>query len=537
MRAILYLIRKKIKNGVLDLFRHPAKLITYLAFSAFLIFTVLSGTRRERSGTDDYMDMRILHGIYLSVLLFIGVPGILTGVKSGTTFFKMSDVNILFVSPISPKKILAYGLLKQMGSSLLMMVFLMFYAGMARASFGVTTGQMVTLVAGVALAVFMMQLLVLLIYSFSSGRAGRVRGIKIAVYAILGSVVAFVFSSFLLNGSNMEALLSAISSPYLELLPVFGWIKGMIFAIISGNTMYILLYAILNVLTIAASILLFVKSDSDYYEDVLQTTESTFAMKKAVEEGRWLGMNAANAKSPKVKDTGINHGWGANTFFFKHLRQAKRASRIPFMKTSTAVLLAVNLILVIAVQRVSSSEGNMMQTGYLMGIALAVSSYMLFIFNAAGDWTIELMKPYIYLVPEKPFTKLLWATMSTIAMPVIEGALVFTLLCVVLRANPATALICMLIYASMGFAYTAVLVLSERVLGHISNKGLILILYLLLLGIILAPGIAGSAVLYAFARQVPGIVMGLPILGWNLLVSVGIFYACRNLLTTVEFSK
>ncbi len=537
MKAILYLIRKEIKNAIIDLFHHPAKLISYLAIIALLGFSLFSGTKSESHSSGKYLDMRILHGIYLAVLLFIGVPGILTGVKSGATFFKMCDVNMLFVSPVSPKTILGYGLIKQMASSILMMAFLMFYAGMATSAFGVTIGQMLALVAGIALMVFMMQVLVLLIYSFSSGRPGRIRTVKICVYAMLGAMVAFAFGSFLINGANMEALLSAIASPNLELVPLFGWIKGMIFGIITGNTMHIVLYAVLNSFAIAGSILLFANSDSDYYEDVLQSTETSFALRQAVKDGRSVGMNSMNAKPRKVTDTGINHGWGADTFFFKHMREAKRKSRIPYIRTSTIILLAANLILIIAIQKISGSDGENLAAGYLMGIGLAASSYILFFLNAAGDWTLELMKPYIYLVPEKPFDKLFWASMSTLMMPVIDGAVIFTALCVILRANPFTALICVLIYASMGFVYTAANVLSQRVFGQLANKGLIMILYMILLVVLMAPGIGGSVALYILARQVPGIVMGLPIFVWNLLVSVGIFYACRNLLNTVELSK
>ncbi len=537
MRAIIYLIRKEIKNAFLDMFRHPAKLIFYLAIIALLCSSLLSGAKHDPRGSGDYLDFRILHGIYLAVLLFIAVPSILVGVKSGATFFKMCDVNFLFVSPISSKKILAYGLVKQMASSMMMMIFLMFYGGMASNAFGVNTWQMVALVAGVALMVFTIQLITLLIYSFTSGRPERVTLVKICTYAVIGAIVAFAFGSFLLNGANMEALLSAIASPYLEFIPVVGWIKGMIFGIISGNAIYVVLYAILNVFAIAGSIVLFVNSDSDYYEDVLQTTESSFELKQAVKDGRSISTNRMDIKPHKVTDTGINHGWGADTFFFKHIRQAKRKSRIPFVRMSSIVLLIVNVILVVAVQKLAASDGEIIPTGYLMGIALGVSCYILFFLNSAGDWSLELMKPYIYLVPQKPFAKLLWASMTSLMTPVIDGTVIFTVLCIFLRANPATAIICLLIYASMGFLFTAANVLFERVFGQIGNRGLILILYMMLILVLLAPGVGGSAALYAFARQVPGIVMGMPIFISNVLISVGIFAACRNILSTVEFTK
>jgi hypothetical protein len=423
-----------------------------------------------------------------------------------------------------------------MASSLLMMVFLMFYAGMAINMFGISVWQMVALVAGIALMVFTIQLITLLIYSATSGRPGRVILVKVCLYGIIGLIAAFVLGGFFMNGSNLESIYAAIASPYLEFVPIVGWIKGMIFGISSGNTFNIILFASLNILAIAGSILLFVNSDSDYYEDVLQTTESSFALRQSMKSGRTNGMNV-NAKPSRVTDTGINHGWGANTFFFKHLRQAKRSSRIPFIKTSSIVLLIVNILVIIVVPKFAASDGEVVPTGYLLGIALAVSTYILFFLNAAGDWTLELMKPYIYLVPASPFSKLMWASMTTVMTPVINGVVIFTILGVALHANPATAFICMLIFASMAFIFTASNVLSQRIFGQMANKGLIMILYMLLLAILLAPGVGGSVALFIFAKQMPGIVMGLPIFVCNMLISVGIFAACRNLLSTVELSQ
>ena len=536
MSAIVYRVRKEIKNAFLDMFHHPAKLVLYLGLIALLGVSMFTNNHPSRPSTNALMDIRILHGIYLAVLLLIGVPSILVGLKSGATFFKMSDVNFMFVSPISPKTILAYGLVKQMASSLLMMVFLMFYSGMAINMFGISVWQMIALVAGVALMVFTIQLITLLIYSVTSGRPGRVLFVKVCLYGIIGVMAAFVLGSFFLNGSNMESIFAAIASPYIEYVPIIGWIKGMIFAIIAGNTFNIILFASLNVLSIAGSVLMFVKSNSDYYEDVLQTTESTFALRQSMKSGRTAGMNV-NSKPSRVTDTGINHGWGANTFFFKHLRQAKRGSRLPFIRTSSVVLLIINIIVIIVVPKLAASDGEVVPTGYLLAISLVVSTYILFFLNAAGDWTLELMKPYIYLVPARPFDKLLWASMTTIMMPVINGVVIFTILGIALHANPATALICILIYASMGFLFTASNVLSQRIFGTMANKGLIMILYMLLLAVLLAPGIGGSVALYIFAKQLPGIVIGLPVFVCNMLISVGIFAACRNLLSTVELSN
>ena len=110
MSAIVFMLRKSLKNALMELLHHPGKLILYLIVGAMLVFSALSNI--TGSGDDSermILDQRILQGIYLALLLLISIPTILRGLNSGTTFFSMSDVSLLFVSPISSKKILEIG--------------------------------------------------------------------------------------------------------------------------------------------------------------------------------------------------------------------------------------------------------------------------------------------------------------------------------------------------------------------------------------------------------------------------------------------
>ena len=60
----------------------------------------------------------------------------------------------------------------------------------------------------------------------------------------------------------------------------------------------------------------------------------------------------------------------------------------------------------------------------------------------------ELLKPLHLPFPSERFAKLVWSAMSTILKPVIDGVIVFTVLGIYMHANPLTAILCMLIYAS-----------------------------------------------------------------------------------------
>ena len=90
----------------------------------------------------------------------------------------------------------------------------------------------------------------------------------------------------------------------------------------------------------------------------------------------------------------------------------------------------------------------------------------------------------------------------------------------------------------MGVLYIAGSVLSDRILGTVANKGLIMILYMLILLLLVLPGVGISLVLLlTMGDFLPAIVIGMPVVLWNLAVSAGVFALCRNNLENVELTN
>ena len=114
--------------------------------------------------------------------------------------------------------------------------------------------------------------------------------------------------------------------------------------------------------------------------------------------------------------------------------------------------------------------------------------YVLFFLNAAGLWSKEMQKPYLYLIPQSPFKKLFFASLTSLLTPIADGIVVFLLTGILVKAPPLTAVSCFLMFISFGFLYTVFNILSERLFGQMANKGLILMLYALVLMFAAAPG-------------------------------------------------
>lgn len=137
MSSIFYVFRKTVKNAFFEMFHHPTKLISYLFVAILILSSIgnfLFGAKPGLSsvGGQDFIDIGLLHGIFLAVAMFIGIPTILMGLSSGTTLFSMSDVNMMFVSPITPKKMLVYGILRKAGAVLFFFFVFLVYGNMTK---------------------------------------------------------------------------------------------------------------------------------------------------------------------------------------------------------------------------------------------------------------------------------------------------------------------------------------------------------------------------------------------------------------------
>lgn len=532
MSAILYIARKQIINSVRRLLHRPARLVAGLASVALILWMLLDFPSRSGGGADP----RLLEGGYLVWLLFLGAVAVYSSLEAGSSLFTLSDVNLLFVSPLSPKKILAFGLIRQTGKTMAGFVFLLFYSGMLIESFGITAGGVVLLILGTVALLLVVQVLGLALYCWTGGSPARRRAVKIGLLSVPAAVLLLAYLVSRREGGTVEALYAAAASPVLEAVPLVGWTKGAVFALMAGNGRAAVIYLALLVALFALILMLLFRTDADYYEDVLQSAETTFELRRSMKEKRTADVRSRRKK--KVGKTGIGRGWGANAFFYKHLCEARRGSRFVLLGSSTVILSLVAFGMTAVMTLLGNNNGMPAPTDVILASVLGAGVYLLFFMSAAGDWSRELAKPYLYLVPEDPFKKLFWAGMTTVLKPALDGLVVFSVLCAALRANPLTALACILGYAGFGFLFTAGNVLGRRVLGSVPNRGALMALYMLLILVITAPGLAGSiAVMVALGESLSGaapLLIALPCVLWNVLVSLAIFYGCRNLLASSE---
>ncbi len=530
MKALSYLMITRIKNRILSLKKKPALLILYLVILVCVVFSVVvlfvfNKDAKQMNFADERILLLILAGLGLLYLwMFTN-----TGLSTGSSLFTMPDVGLLFVAPISSKKILLYGLISTLGKSLLGSLFIFYQIGNLKSNFGYGFREIFALFIIFAIMVLFCQLLSIGIYIFSNGNPDRKRLVWILLYTLCGVILLGVL---LIQKQEqigiLQAFLGLMDRNWFGYLPVAGWITMFFQGAIQNSLPMVLIPLILFSVCGSLIVSLLTMGTADYYEDVLVSTETTFNTLNAAKEGRRVPK--ANKKI-KIKDheQGIKHGAGANTFLYKHLLEMRRQSRIIFADSYTIFLMLGSGIAGFYFNRYDAPA----EAAYgVLGVAI----YMQFIFSMMGRLKTELTKPYIYLIPEKSIKKVFAASLSSLLKHGVDGVLMFLTLVIMGGTDPMTGLFSALAYTSSGAVFVALTILYQRVLGGQPSKLVQMILGIGLLMAVLGPAIGVSVVAAILLPPALVFLCTLPFSVFCLMIAGIVFLACGNLIDKSEYT-
>jgi len=522
MSALGFLLRKKLKNQMRELIRKPAKLIYLIFMVAICIFTLSVGNLNEPSA-ENFKDMHILTaGIFaFYTLMFVLIAR--SGFDAGSTIFKMPDVNFLFPSPLSAQNILFYGLFQQLGTSLLLGLFLIFQYTWMHQTFGITYIHLILILLGYAVIMFTAQLTAMVIYCFSSSneKAGNV--LKFLFYGFVVLLVAGAGLAVLQDKSAIVQQLVNYGNGTVSLIfPVSGWIADIVTGLMYGDYTRMVIGSIIFILYIIALMVYFQLSNPDYYEEVLQTSEKTFSSVTAAKEGRAAEVVPKNVK---LGVTGFTKGKGASAFYYKHLIENRRSR--------TFLLSPLQMIFMIATIIFAFS---MREVGIIP--VLAFATYMQIFSIALGRMTKELSKPFIYLVPEPAFKKLLYSMKESFSGYVVDALIVFIPVGFITGSSVEVIAACVVARISYSIIMTAGNLIIERIFGHGTSKVFTMLFFMLCIIVLALPGailaIVAAVIGQGIFATVSGILLILTIC--NVLVSLLAFFLCRNLLEYPELN-
>lgn len=519
VQGIFYLWRTTLKNSIKDLKKHPGRLVAYILI--LVLMGICLGSAFMIDDHNMFNEVRPISeigAIIFALFMFLFISNIIQGLSSGVTFFKMADVNFLFVSPISSRKILAYGLVKQMGTVLFLSLFIFFQASWLKTTYGINPVDILIIFVGYFALVFIASITSMAVYSITCGNEKRKRIVKILIWLMLLPSLIALGKSYYAGDTGIKLIVNAMNSGINDWIPFVGWIKALTFGMISGHSINLLSFLLATAVGLVVVITIIMKSNNNYYEDALGLTETLYHRQEDAKKGKVAEVSLN--KKIKVKEPGIKRGAGAKVFFFKHLLEARRSSKF-IMDTYT--LMQVGLAIVFAF---TTRDSNSILPVF------AIVTYLQFFTSFSGRWARELTMPYIYMMPEKPFKKLIYAVLEGLVKCTTDGILVFVLAGLIVGASPIDILTCIIVRVTFGLLFISGNVLAQRLLGNVQGKMLISFLTFLVMIFLALPGIVGTIFIGVTLNLGTGALLAAAI--WNLGISMIILFLCRNILNSIE---
>lgn len=518
MNCLAYLLRTTLKNKVKDILRSPAKLILVVMLILMMGVSLLSASGGALGTHRDFSELSALIFAFYSAAFVIVL---LRGFDSGASFFSMADVQVLFLTPTSQIRVLFYGLIRQAGISLFLGFFLLFQYGWVNQAYGISFLDMVWILIGYGICLFCANLTAMAIYSFTSARESGRRIGKLAVLLILCGYGVYILLPAFTSGDFLPSVTGQIGTLPVSWFPVSGWLKSAAVNLICANPLQTVVWLIPILIFIGAILILIVKGQPDFYEDVLQATSVSQSVLAARKEGQMVDLPVGRVKTGK---TGLHKGWGSSAFFHKHMLEDRRGRKL-LLDRNNIIFLLMTLVF-----------AWFFRKGGIVGM-FVFSTYLQIFTVAAGRWAKELTLPYAYLIPEKSFRKLIFLCMEGVLKTVVESVILFVLAALIIDMPVDLIVSCILARVGFGLLFMSGNILLARIFGSTDSKSLRMLFYFFGMVFLCVPGVILGVFVGILVNMVIPIgfsVSFLIIFLWNGGGALLILFLCRGLLDNGE---
>jgi len=507
MRSMTYLLTRSFKNQVKEIIKTPAKWITYLLGLAFVIFIVVSSFGAEipmEPSNPGY-----LHAIIFGFFLFTFITSVWQGL-SGTSDYKMEDVNLLFVSPIEPRTILLYGIIKSVKTVIIGSWFVLFQSSWMRTGFGVTFDGVLRLWLAYVVFAIACSFLSILIYAFTAGNKKRAQLAKIIIAAVL--LPMLIVTAINAIDAALAGIIISVNSPIFTWTPLVGWASAGAFYFTMGQLGSAGLFIGLTLLFTIACVLIVYIFNPDFYEHVMGITQTSFSNIQDMASGDMQSMVNTTNRKINVTKTGVS-GWGASAFFYKHLRESFRASRFGLWNFVSLFIIAAAVLWAV-LNRANGDAGG----GHLFSMMISFASIKLFRFgNNRG--MVETYSHLIYMIPESPLKKWLYANLEGVFKDAVEALFIFIPAGIIMGSPIMMIVLCLINYIFFSYYYIGANSAFSRIERAFTKSIILQFLFLGLILLPLLPGVVLAVVLSGIISSTHAFIIGLLIFAlWQLFV-------------------
>lgn len=456
--SLAYVEIVKLKNNFIEALKHPLTAIkaigSLLLPFLIIIFVYTRKNNRAYIALKAVIKPQILSAIIMAGLLLVFIFTIYDSIsKYNPSQFCSADVNYLFPSPISPRTIFAWTIIRNCISSLLGIILItIVMAEVISKVHGIYTFKLIYLVIAMWLFPILQNSLIFFIYTLSNKfNLGKL--IKYCVLGFLGVIISCILYNIVNSKNILDALIKTLNGQFFSDIPIVGWLRDMIIAPLIFNKAPLVQTISLIIIT-AAILFSAIYFADDYYEEAgecvkyyekIQDTSSRDTVYDLVDN------LDTSKKSKSVKNFNTKEFTGPWAFIWKSSIINKRTAK-------NGKLIGYALALIVSIIMCYFLRGKEFNSFYPLFV-------LIFLQGAVGASKIssplkyEIKKQYIFLLPGSAAKKLL----AIHVKPMINNLLTDTLMLLPLLFFTKTSVLQLLFLwltavTSIGICYFSIVV-------------------------------------------------------------------------------
>jgi hypothetical protein len=465
MDALIYVMKRTLKNNVKTLFKKPVSILYLLIIVSYVFMIFQAFTSKQLRSLPIFDSVNNLVLALSIAIFFFEIPSILMYAKRKGVVFKVSDVHFIFSAPISPKLVLVFAQIKGIIISVIIEIVI---AIVALVFFKAPFIQ-VLLYASIKLIIGIMYEYGVLILLYGNESIGE-RGIKIIrafAYLIILSIAACIAYLYFNVDSSWGVFSLIFNHPLIQCVPIIGWNIALIRLIFLGATTVNIVCSILYVISMLTIFIIAVriKCTGEYYEDAMKFAEDYQELRKKASKGE-VSVSFNPGKKKKYQKAGIVYkGYYAKAIFYRQLLEYKK-ERFFIFSGSTLICFIISGILVYL-----GLTTDLADSPARYFIIPGIGAYFIFVASSmATKWTKEMENAYTYLIPDTPLKKLWYATIIDHIKNLINACLLAIPAGIVLRLSPIYIILDILIYVLLSASRLYLEILIAALFGNVLGK-------------------------------------------------------------------
>jgi hypothetical protein len=514
MNAVIYVLVRQYANRIKGIFSKPLPaILTIFALFCFLSVPVVSFFKPYKGIVGE--EGREI--VIACVQLFIGITYIISALSQQGALFTYSEANLLFSAPITKRTILKYSALQSGPASVLTAIFMCFYLPMILGGAMTALKLLATLIV-MSLMIFCIFIIYYYIYIQDISKPGLKKRLKKAAWIVFAVTAAIFAAVWLIKGWNIKAAaVSFFTSPWYNAIPIFGWAKWSIAALLDGQYLTGFLPGLL--LLSALSYLLariYFSQEVDFYE---KAQLDAIRVKQLMDNIKSNGYDTSGVSLKKVHKAKVVFKPGAAAILSRQQLEMTKKGPLIVMKE----LITGGLYIAI---------GLAMGLGFDFVFGMAMFS--LISGTISDNWNSEFKRPYIYLIPESSFKKLICAVTPGFIKTLVSSLIIIGIAGILYRIGIFQAVFYLMMTAAFTMLFIAAGVFTYRILGRMTNTIALVFLRMLFIMLSVIPSAILIIILYIAtgAVNLPVIATSLTVV--NILTSMFLFFLSRKLFEQSE---